>query len=221
MLEWDDVRMVIDAGPDFRCQMLRAGIRHIDAILLTHAHRDHMSGLDDVRALNYVDWPEAVHRIDLYATHPAIEAVRREFEYAFRGDKYRGVPELDLHEIDPEFAFEVKGKEVTPVIGKHAPGFDVTGFRFDNLAYLTDFKEIDPSEEAKLRGLKVLVVNALGRNLHHSHFNLDEALALIERVGPERAYLTHVSHKLGRYTDVSKELPKDVYLAYDGLEIEI
>ena len=200
MLEWDDIRLVIDAGPDFRYQMLRTGVRHIDAILLTHEHKDHIGGLDDVRAFNFV---------------------RKDFDYAFSVDKYRGVPEIELREIDPAVPFCVRDKEVIPVSGHHSPRFEVTGFRFGELAYLTDFKTIVPAEERKLYGIEVLVVNALRPQPHDSHFSLDEALALIRRVAPRRAYLTHMSHEMGLYAERSALLPEGVYLAYDGLEINV
>lgn len=220
MLEWDDIRLVIDAGPDFRYQMLRTGVRHIDAILLTHEHKDHIGGLDDVRAFNFVDYP-TIHRIDVFGTRQTLKCVRKDFDYAFSVDKYRGVPEIELREIDPAVPFCVKDKEVIPVSGHHSPRFEVTGFRFGELAYLTDFKTIAPAEERKLYGVEVLVVNALRPQPHDSHFSLDEALALIRRVAPRRAYLTHMSHEMGLYAERSALLPEGVYLAYDGLEINV
>lgn len=220
MLEWDDVRIVIDAGPDFRCQMLRTGVRHIDAILLTHEHKDHIGGLDDVRAFNFVDYP-TIHRVDIFGTHQTLKAVRKDFDYAFKMDKYRGVPEIDLHEIDPDEPFYVKGKRIIPILGHHSPRFEVTGFRFGNLAYMTDFKTIDPDQEAKLQGVEVLIVNALRPKPHDSHFCLDEALALIRRVAPREAYLTHMSHEMGLHARTSTQLPAGVHLAYDMLEINV
>jgi phosphoribosyl 1,2-cyclic phosphate phosphodiesterase len=220
MLEWDDIRLGIDAGPDFRYQMLRTGVRHIDAILLTHEHKDHIGGLDDVRAFNFVDYP-TIHRIDVFGTRQTLKCVRKDFDYAFSVDKYRGVPEIELREIDPAVPFCVKDKEVIPVSGHHSPRFEVTGFRFGELAYLTDFKTIAPAEERKLYGVEVLVVNALRPQPHDSHFSLDEALALIRRVAPRRAYLTHMSHEMGLYAERSALLPEGVYLAYDGLEINV
>ena len=150
-----------------------------------------------------------------------IPRVRKDFDYAFSVDKYRGVPEIELREIDPAVPFCVKDKEVIPVSGHHSPRFEVTGFRFGELAYLTDFKTIAPAEERKLYGVEVLVVNALRPQPHDSHFSLDEALALIRRVAPRRAYLTHMSHEMGLYAERSALLPEGVYLAYDGLEINV
>ena len=221
MVETGDVRLVIDAGPDFRYQMLRTGVRHIDAILLTHEHKDHTGGLDDVRAFNFVDYPPTIHRVDIYAAPSAATVVRKDFDYAFAQDKYRGVPEIALHEIDPAQPFEAKGVRIVPISGHHSPRFGVTGYRIGKLAYLTDFKTIDDAETEKLHGTEVLVVNALRFAPHDSHFNVDEALALIDRVRPREAYLTHMSHEIGLHAATGPTLPEGVRLAYDELQIEI
>lgn len=220
MVEVGDVRIVIDAGPDFRYQMLRTGVRHIDAILLTHEHKDHTGGIDDVRAFNFVDFP-VIHRVDIYATARTAACVRKDFDYAFAEDKYRGVPEIELHEFDPSKPFEVKGVEIVPIRGQHSDRFEVTGYRIGRLAYLTDFKQIEESEIEKLQGVDTLVVNALRWRDHISHFTVEEALQLIERVKPHRAYLTHMSHDIGLHADSVSRLPKGVELAYDTLTIEI
>lgn len=220
MVEVGDVRMIIDAGPDFRYQMLRTGVRHIDAILLTHEHKDHTGGIDDVRAFNFVDFP-VIHRVDIYATARTAACVRKDFDYAFAEDKYRGVPEIELHEFDPSKPFEVKGVEIVPIRGQHSDRFEVTGYRIGRLAYLTDFKQIEESEIEKLQRVEVLVVNALRWREHVSHFTVEEALQLIERVKPHRAYLTHMSHDIGLHADSMDRLPKGVELAYDTLTIEI
>ena len=220
MLEWDDIRLVIDAGPDFRYQMLRTGVRHIDAILLTHEHKDHIGGLDDVRAFNFVDYP-TIYRIDVFGTRQTLKCVRKDFDYAFAQDKYRGVPEIELHEIDTAKPFRVGDVEIVPVSGHHSERFEVTGFRIGPLAYLTDFKTIEDAEAEKLRGTEVLAVNALRFAPHPSHFNLAEALALIRRVGPREAYITHMSHEIGLHAETEATLPPGVHLAYDGLEVEI
>lgn len=221
MIETDGVRIVIDAGPDFRYQMLRTGVRHIDAILLTHEHKDHIGGLDDVRAFNFVDYPQTIHKVDIYAAPRTLECVRKDFDYAFAQDKYRGVPEIELHEIDAAYPFSVKGVEIVPVSGHHSERFTVTGYRVGKLGYLTDFKTIEDAEVKKLEGVDVLVVNALRFDEHYSHFNVAEALALIRRVGPREAYLTHMSHEIGLHGQTDPTLPAGVHLAYDTLEVEI
>lgn len=221
MIEAGDTRLVIDAGPDFRYQMLRTGVRHIDAILLTHEHKDHTGGLDDVRAFNFVDYPPTIHRVDIYAAPRTAACVRKDFDYAFAEDKYRGVPEIALHEIDVTRPFKVGELEIIPVSGHHSDRFEVTGYRIGPLAYLTDFKTIDSGEEEKLRGVEVLAVNALRFEPHYSHFNVEEALSLIRRIRPREAWLTHMSHNIGLHAVTDPALPAGVRLAYDGLEVNI
>lgn len=220
MVETVGKRIIIDAGPDFRYQMLRAGVRHIDAILLTHEHKDHTGGIDDVRAFNFVDFP-IIHVVDIYATPKTAACVRKDFDYAFETNKYRGVPEIVLHEIDTSKPFEAAGLEILPVRGHHSDRFEVTGYRIGPLAYLTDFKTIDDAEVAKLEGVDTMVVNALRWKPHTSHFTVDEALALIRRVGPRAAYLTHMSHDIGLYERIADRLPAGVKFAYDTLGVEI
>ncbi len=226
MVEWQGMRIVIDAGPDFRAQMLREGVRQIDALLLTHHHQDHTGGIDDVRAFNFVDYP-IIHRVQLYATEATAAVVKRHYDYAFMKNKYIGAPEIDLHEFVSGSTIEVwsedreKMVEVETIRGTHAKQLEVTGFRFGELAYLTDFKEIDAQERDRLRGLKVLVVNALRWGWHYSHFSVDEALELIADVKPERVYLTHMSHDIGLYDEAMAKLPDGVVLSYDGLRIEV
>lgn len=221
MVETRGVRLVIDAGPDFRYQMLRTGVRHIDGILLTHEHKDHIGGLDDVRAFNFVDYPPTVHKVDIYASSRTAACVRKDFDYAFEQDKYRGVPEIVLHEIDLDRPFDVAGVRVVPISGHHSERFTVTGYRIGALAYLTDFKTIPDEEVAKLSGVEVLVVNALRFAPHYSHFNVEEALALIRRVAPREAYLTHMSHDIGLQAVTEPTLPPHVHMACDTLEVEI
>ena len=218
MVEWRGVRLIIDAGPDFRAQLLRAGVCRVDGILLTHEHKDHIGGLDDVRALNFVDYPQ-IRPIDIYATERTLACVRKDFDYAFETERYRGVPELRLHAIDRQRPFRIGAAEIVPVAGHHSPRFEVTGFRFGPLAYLTDFKTIDEAELRKLAGAEVLVVNAWRARPHDSHFCLDEALALIGRVQPRRALLTHLSHEMGRMAELC--LPAGVEAACDMLELTI
>jgi len=221
MIETQEQRFVIDAGPDFRYQMLRAGVRHLDAILLTHEHKDHIGGLDDVRAFNFVDYPPTVHTVDIYAAPRAAACVRKDFDYAFVQNKYRGVPEIALHEFDPARPFRIGATEIMPIRGGHSARFTVTGFRIGPLAYLTDFKTIAAEEVDKLRGVEVLAVNALRFEEHYSHFNVAEALDLIERVKPRAAYLTHMSHDIGLHAETEPTLPEGVQMAYDTLQIEI
>ena len=220
MIECDDMRIVIDAGPDFREQMLRTGVRTLDAILLTHEHKDHTGGLDDVRAFNFVDYP-TIRPIDIYATHRTAEVVRKDFDYAFVSNKYIGVPEMRLHEFDPKKDFEVKGLSITPIRGHHSERFEVTGFRIGKMAYLTDFKQLMEGEIEKLRGVELLVVNALRFEPHYSHFCVEEALDLISKVKPRKAYLTHLSHTIGLHAQSESKLPEGVSLAYDRLSVEI
>ena len=222
MVETGTERIIIDAGPDFRWQMLREGVTHIDGILLTHRHKDHTAGLDDVRAFNFIDYP-VIHTVDIYAPSHTAPAIRKEFDYAFvTGEaRYRGVPEIALHETDPDRPFMVGRTEVIPVEGDHSERFRVTGYRIGALAYLTDFKYIAPSEVAKLQGVDTLVVNALRHEEHPSHFTVDEALELISRVRPRVAYLTHMSHGVGLHAGFEASLPDGVHAAYDRLAVEI
>lgn len=220
MVECGTRRIVIDAGPDFRYQMLREGVTHIDTILLTHEHKDHTGGIDDVRAFNFVDYP-TIHTMHIYGNEPTIDAVRHDFAYAFAENKYVGVPEIQLHTIDETKPFDIEGIEIIPIVGKHSERFRSVGYRFDRLAYLTDMNYISPDEEAKLQGVDTLIVNALRWERHNSHYSVEEALALIERIAPRRAYLTHMSHRIGLHQRVEALLPEGVHLAYDGLQIEL
>ena len=219
MVECDQVRIVIDAGPDFRQQMLRTGVRQIDAILLTHQHKDHTGGLDDVRAFNFVDFP-TIRPIDIYANKATADSVRKDYDYAFVENKYIGAPEMHLHEISAEQNFSVKGIEITPIEGKHSDRFSVLGYRIGKFAYLTDFKTIEDKEVEKLIGVETLVVNALRFMPHHSHFNVDEAMALVNRIKPQQTYLTHLSHDIGLHSETDNTLPDGVRLGYDTLTFE-
>ncbi len=214
-IEVDGKSFIIDTGPDFRQQILRAGIRHVDAVLFTHEHKDHTAGLDDIRGFNFAQQTA----IPLYARQQVINQLKREFAYAFGENKYPGVPEIDVYEIDDK-PFIVEGIEVIPILVKHY-FLDVLGFRFGDFTYITDANFIADEELAKVKGTKVLVINALRKTKHISHFTLDEALEVIEKIQPERAYITHISHMLGLHAEVQRELPPNVFLAHDDLRLTI
>lgn len=217
LIEQKGVRMVIDTGPDFRQQMLREEVRRIDAILYTHEHMDHIGGMDDVRAFNYV----MNASVDIYCEPRVEKTLRRVFDYAFQEEKYPGVPEVVIHPIRFEAGeFDVKGVRVVPIRGTHYR-LPVLGFRIGEIAYLTDMNRISDEEIEKIKGIKVLVINALRKGDHISHFSLDQALEVIERVKPEKAYLTHLSHQLGLHREMNEELADHVFMAYDGLKIRV
>lgn len=211
-----DTRIIIDAGPDFRYQMLREDIRAIDAILLTHEHKDHTGGIDDVRGFNYFQQKP----IPVYATERVGDVVRKDYDYAFSEYRYPGAPEIDLHTIDPERSFEINGIQVTPVSGMHYH-LPVTGFRIGGLAYLTDFNSIPEREIRKLQGIEVLVINALRHEKHISHFNVEEAVGISRLTGAEKTYFTHMSHQIGLYEEIKDKLPGGIHYAFDGLRVEI
>ncbi|NEU08123.1 MBL fold metallo-hydrolase [Flavihumibacter sp. R14] len=215
MIETQGKIIVIDSGPDFRYQMLRAGVRHLDAIVFTHEHKDHVAGMDDVRAFNFRQQRE----IDVYA-HPRVQdALKREFSYIFSNHKYPGVPRVILNTIGEE-PFLVEGVEFIPIKVMHFK-LPVLGFRIGDFTYITDAKTISPEEKLKIKGSKILVINALQKEDHISHLTLDEALELAGDIGATDTYLTHMSHRLGRHADITKELPENVRLAYDGLVLEL
>lgn len=215
LVEVDGVNILIDAGPDLRQQLLRCGVTRLDALLLTHEHKDHTGGIDDVRPINFL----MKTPLNIYGQPRVMKAIRNDYSYAFGPDQYPGVPQLVLNPLQPE-PFEVKGVEVIPVKVRHMT-LPIFGYRIRNFAYITDASFISETEKKKLKGVKVLVINALRREQHYSHFNLEQALAVIDEVKPERAYLTHVSHRLGKYVDVSPELPQNVFLGIDNQVIEV
>lgn len=206
---------VIDSGPDFRQQMLRYKIDDLTALIFTHEHKDHIAGMDDIRAFNYI----LEKKIEVYASEFVQIAMRREFPYVFDDFKYPGVPEINLHTIENK-PFTIEGVEFLPVKVMHYK-LPVFGYRIGDFTYITDANFIADEEKEKIKGSKILVLNALRKEKHVSHYNLDEALKLIEELKPGTTYLTHISHQLGLHTEVEKELPDNVHCAYDGLQIEI
>lgn len=215
LVEWHNYTYVIDCGPDFRQQMLNAKCTKLDGVIFTHEHADHTAGLDDIRPFYFKQGD-----IPIYGHKRVLKALRKRFDYIFEtANKYAGAPGVIPIPIENK-AFKLGDIEVMPINGLHYK-LQVFGFRFGDFAYLTDMKTIKNSEIKKLKNVKVLVVNALRETAHISHFNLEEALALIEKVQPERAYLTHISHMLGFHEEVERKLPKNVFLAYDNLEINL
>ncbi|TKB97930.1 MBL fold metallo-hydrolase [Pedobacter cryophilus] len=215
LIESANKTVVIDTGPDFRYQMLRANVQKLDAVVFTHQHKDHIAGLDDIRAFNYKQ--KAV--MDIYATLAVQESLKREFYYVFSDFKYPGIPQIDMHEIHSE-PFSVGDIELTPIEVMHFK-MPVLGFRINDFTYITDAKTISESEIEKIKGSKTLVINALQKEKHISHFTLEEAIAFAQMINAETTYFTHISHKLGKHEDVAAYLPKGIQLAYDGQEIHI
>jgi phosphoribosyl 1,2-cyclic phosphate phosphodiesterase len=207
--------LVIDTGPDFRQQMLRENISRLDAIILTHAHRDHTSGIDDVRAYNFLQQMN----MPVYGTAETLDQIKSDFAYIFGPDNYPGLPRLDLRPIT-ESAFSIDGTSIQPLPVLHLK-LSVFGFRIGDFSYITDANAIPASTYEKLRGTKILVLNALQREQHISHFNLNEAIDIVKKINPEKAYFTHISHKMGLHAAVSKELPDSISLAIDGLQISL
>jgi phosphoribosyl 1,2-cyclic phosphate phosphodiesterase len=214
-LQIGEKSLVVDTGPDFRQQMLREKIKTLDAVIFTHEHKDHTAGLDDIRSYNFLQKKD----MPVYATHPVIQQLKREYSYVFEEIKYPGVPTVNIHEINSK-PFSVEGIPVIPIQVMHYR-LPVLGFRFGDFTYITDAKYIEEKEMEKIRGTKILVLNALQLNHHISHFTLDEAIGMVEMLQPERAYFTHISHKLGTHAEVEAGLPSNIRLAYDGLKISI
>ena len=208
--------LLIDIGPDFREQMLREQVQHLDAILITHAHRDHVAGIDDIRSFNYLQGC----KMEVYGNAPALHALQRDYHYIFEPHEFPGLPEANLHLLSGDDPFMAAGVEVVPIKAMHKD-LPVLGYRIGPLAYVTDANYISPEEIEKMHGVDILVVNALRKAHHFSHFNLSEALELIAQVRPREAWLTHVSHEMGLFAEVSAELPSGVHLAFDGLKITI
>lgn len=212
-VEYEGLKILVDAGPDFRQQLLREGIGSVDAILLTHNHKDHTGGLDDIRAFNYFEKKAT----DIYCEKYVEESLRQEYSYAFAEVKYPGAPEWNVHNID-ENPFCINGVRIIPIRGKHYK-LPVLGYRFGNVAYCTDMNHIADEEFEKLKGLDHFIINCVRRGRHISHFSLEGALEVAEKVGAKHTWITHLSHQLPRHEELLKELPERVEPAYDGMHI--
>ena len=212
----DGKNIVIDTGPDFRQQMLRENVQDIEAILITHEHNDHIIGIDDVRPINFK------HEKDMpvYALPRVIENLEERFAYVFSSNPYPGIPRINLWPMDKSEPFDIAGQHIIPIEVMHYK-LPVIGFRFNDFTYLTDIKTISDEELEKVKGTKILVLGALQRKQHISHLTIDEAISLSQRIQPEMTYFTHMSHRLGKHEEVIKTLPKNITLAYDGLQLEI
>ncbi|MEP0986526.1 MBL fold metallo-hydrolase [Ekhidna sp.] len=214
-VEMNGVHIVVDTGPDFRQQMLRARVNRLDAVLFTHAHKDHTAGMDDIRSYNFRQKKD----MPVYARTEVQDQLKREFSYIFSESKYPGIPRIALHTLDGS-PFEVEGQTIVPVEVMHHK-LSVYGFRFGDFTYITDANYISEEEKEKIKGSKVIVLNALQKEDHISHFTLDEAVELMQELNPEKGYLTHISHRLGLHAAVSQELPENIELAWDGLQLSI
>lgn len=211
----EDLSIVIDTGPDFRQQILRENIQNVDAVLYTHQHKDHISGLDDVRSLNFFQKKP----MPLYGHKEALERIMHDYDYAFQENKYPGVPQLILNEIE-NFAFKISELNILPIDVLHY-NMRVFGYRIGNFTYITDASFISDKEKEKAYNSEVLVLNALFKENHYSHFSLSQATELAIELKPKKAYFTHISHRMGLHKEVLKELPENIELAYDGLKINV
>lgn len=215
MLEWDNFRYIVDCGPDFRYQLLREHINEINGILFTHEHADHTAGLDDIRPFAH-----KMGDVPIFVPERIADNLQHRFYYIFtKENRYPGAPSVTMQVIY-NTPFYLQNKKVLPIEYYHG-NILIFGYRIDNFAYLTDFKRIEDIEKAKLEGLDTLVLSALRMEPHPTHLNLDDALALIAELKPNKAYLTHISHRLGFHSEVSKTLPENVFLAYDGLVLDV
>ena len=213
LVEYEDKTILVDAGPDFRQQMLREGISSVDAILLTHNHKDHVGGLDDIRAFNYHEKKAT----QIYCEKYVEDSLRMEYSYAFAEKKYPGAPEWNVNIID-ENPFCINGVEIIPIRGMHYR-LPVLGYRFGDIAYCTDMNLIEEKEFSKLQGLEHFIINCVKRGKHISHYSLEEAIEVAEKVGARHTWITHLSHQLPRHQALTEELPENIAPAYDGLKL--
>lgn len=214
-IQTDEASIVIDSGPDFRYQMLRAGVQKLDAIIFTHGHKDHVAGLDDIRPYNFFEKKP----VGVYASLETQEALRREFSYIFTNPTYPGIPQITMHTISADEPFYINGLLITPVRVLHYE-LEVLGFRIGDFTYITDANYISPRELEKVSGSKAMVINALRNEPHISHFTLSQAIEVVSTANVEAAYFTHISHQLGLHEAVEAGLPQGMHLAYDGLTLE-
>lgn len=214
MVETPHTTIIVDTSPDFRYQVLRLGVKKVDAILFTHPHKDHIAGLDDVRAFNFL----TKKPMEIYCNYLTEEALRRDFYYAFSDTKYPGVPEINLHTITDQ-PFTVNDLLIQPILVWHLK-MPVLGFRFGPFTYITDANHIEEDEKEKIKGSKAMVLNALRKKKHISHYNLEEAIQLVQELQVPEAYFTHISHQLGLHNEIEHALPEGIHLGYDGLTLE-
>ncbi|SNR32134.1 phosphoribosyl 1,2-cyclic phosphate phosphodiesterase [Lutibacter agarilyticus] len=215
LIEWEEFTYVIDCGPDFRYQMLRANVQKLNGILFTHEHSDHVAGLDDIRPFSF-----QLGAVPIFAQKRVLQNLKYRFDYIFNNvNKYPGAPSVEQHEIEEE-DFMLHNLNVTPIKVMHGT-LQILGYKFNNVAYLTDVKTISSEEKEKLQNLDIIIINAIRFKAHHSHLNLEEALVLINELKPKKTYLTHISHHLGFHAEVEKSLPENVFVAYDELVLEV
>lgn len=215
LIEKEDTNIIIDTGPDFRQQMLKSDVKHLEAILFTHEHKDHVAGLDDIRAFNYIQKGP----LDIYAEERVLTSLKREYSYIFKEPKYPGVPEVSLHTIDLK-PFVINNIKIIPIRAMHM-NLPLLGYRIGDFTYITDANFIASHEMEKIKGSKYFVLNGLRRQQHISHFTLEQAIKIIKEIKPEKGYITHIGHQMGFHQAVQKELPENIHLAYDGLVLEL